>query len=137
MKYCIEPVLGLTQAAGTLQRTRSARRTPFRQGRGPAQSSKLRSAEDGSVSFHHFWLWYRNYKAAAPPANVRQLLDNLVPEIPGQYQDVIRLSALNPLGGINRYVRTRQEMVLLVRADIYCVVQEVVSDSAIVEQCIS
>src|SRR6476660_2415937 len=122
MKCCIEPALGLNQAGGILQRTRSARRIPFRQGRGPVQSSKLRSAEDGSVSFHHFWLWDGNYKTAAPPANVSQLLDDFVPKIPGQDQNVIRLGELNPLGGINMHVCTRQEMVLLVRTDIHCIV---------------
>src|SRR5882762_6058230 len=136
-KCRIEPALVSTQAAETLQRTRSARRTPSRRRRVPVQSGRLRLAEDGSVSFHHFRPRDGNNKTAAPLADVSQLLDDFVPEIPGQNQDVIRLSTPNPLGRVNGYMRTGEKMVLLVRTDIHCVIQEVLPDSAKIEQCIS
>src|SRR6266850_7300308 len=88
----------------------------------------------GEWSRVHFHLGDGYDELAAPFADVRHLLHDLVPEIPGQDQDVVRLGLADPVWVEDRHVGARQELALLVRAAIHRVVEEVRPDAAVVQQ---
>src|SRR5882724_887061 len=90
--------------------------------------------ESGEWSRVHFDLGDGYDELAAPLPDVRHLFHDLVPEIPGQDQDVVRLGLADPVGVEDRHVGARQELALLVRAAIHRVVEEVRPDAAVVQQ---
>src|SRR5262245_57050883 len=76
----------------------------------------------------------RDDELGPPLARVRQLLEDLVLEVPGEYEDVVGPSFSDPLGSVDRDVRAREEAALLVRVAVDGEVDEVAADPAVVEQ---
>src|SRR5919198_2003709 len=76
----------------------------------------------------------RHDELAAPLADVRHLLDDLVRQVPRQDQHVVRASLADALWMVDRHARPRKELALLVRASVHGEVDEVCSDAAVVEK---
>src|SRR5262249_43335995 len=75
-----------------------------------------------------------DHETAPPGAHHRHLLDDLRLEVPGKYEHIVGLRPLDLLGRSDRDVRSGEIPALLVRAAIDGVVEEIGSDSAVVEQ---
>src|SRR5580658_9340030 len=80
------------------------------------------------------YLWNRHDKAAAPLSNEPQLLHDLVFQVPGQDHDILGLGLTDPVRMMNRNTATRQESPLLVRAAIHCVLDQILTDAAVMQQ---
>ena len=76
----------------------------------------------------------RHDERAAPFARVGQLRHDLFLQVPRQDQDVVGPRLGQPLGCVNRNVRARQKLAVLVRIAVDRVVQEIGADAAIVQQ---
>src|SRR5579859_8184948 len=71
---------------------------------------------------------------AAPRADARHLLDDLVFEVPGQHEHVVGLRLENPLRRVDRHAHSRDEPALLMWTAVDGVREQVRADAAIVEQ---
>src|SRR6266852_3637234 len=76
----------------------------------------------------------RRYAPAAPFPYIGHLSHDLLAEIPGQQQQIVRLRFGDPVGMVYYDVGARQEAALLVGAAIDDIVDEVRPDAAIVQQ---
>ena len=78
----------------------------------------------------------RNQESAAPIPYVAHLLHDFVLQIPGQDQQVVWFSLFDFIGVMNRNMCPGQEMSLLVRIPVYCIIYEIRSDATIVQESI-
>src|SRR5207248_10209333 len=74
---------------------------------------------------------------AAPKANIAHLRNDFFTQIPRQDQHKIGLGLGDRSRVVNRYARPRKEVVLLVRAPIDGEIEELRSNSTIVQQCVA
>jgi hypothetical protein len=65
---------------------------------------------------------------------VGHLRHDFILEVPREDKDVVGLRFLDFLRSVNRYVRARQELPLLVETAVDCVVDEVGPNSAVVQE---
>ena len=114
------------QEAPAAERARTSRadRSPARE-RIDARPSRLLMFRD---------LRDRHHELPPQSGCRRHLLHDLVLQVPGQDEDVVRPGLRDPVGGEDRDVRARQELPLLVRVAVDRVVEEVRPDAAVVEQ---
>src|SRR5690349_11032499 len=85
------------------------------------------------LSRAHLNLGNRNDEFPAPVADVGKLIDDLVLQIPGQDQDVVRSRLLNSLGREDRDMGSRQKFVVLVWVAINGVVDKVRTNPAVIQ----
>src|SRR5690348_8553938 len=89
------------------------------------------------ASAHDLYLGDRYDKPAAPLAHIREVLHDLVTQIPWQDEDIVRTRVANGLWGQNRNMRARGVLALLVGIAVDRKIEEIRADAAIVEQCVS
>ena len=80
----------------------------------------------------YFWNWH--YEPAAPLANVSHLLGNLFLNIPRKNQYIIWLGLHDTFRRKNWNTCTREKTALLLRAAVYGVIKEVLTNSAVIQQ---
>src|SRR5262249_43817085 len=103
-------------------------RFTFHEERRRAPRKKLDLAARSARLRKHARLGDRYDPAAAPFANVRRLLDDLVHDVPRPDEQVVGAGFANALGREDRNVRTRQEFALLVGVAIHDVVEKIRAD---------
>src|ERR1700722_14179357 len=94
-------------------------------------------SEPGGDSREQCQLRRARSEASAPLADEAELLDDLVLQVPRQDQHHIWSVLAQSLRRADRNVRARQEVALLVRVQVACVVDEIAADAAVVEQCVA
>src|SRR5215469_1101950 len=78
---------------------------------------------------------YRHDKAATPLLYEMQLLYDFVFQIPGEYDDIVRLRILNPVWMVDRNVTAWKVSSLLIRAAINSVFNQVWSNARVIQKC--
>src|SRR5215467_5793418 len=76
----------------------------------------------------------RENQPAAPGPDVAKLLRDLLPEVPGQDENVVGFGLRQPLGRVDGDMGAGQELALLHRAPVNGVGQQVGPDAAVVQQ---
>src|SRR5882724_1252559 len=104
----------------------------IRSGAAPAGRKPRRAIIGGSLD--DLRLGDRDDELGPPRPGVRELLHDLVLEVPRQDEDVVRLLGVDLVGREARDVRTGQEPAVLVGIAIDGEVDEVGADTAVVEQ---
>src|ERR1700704_4981593 len=79
----------------------------------------------------------RNDEFASPLADMSHLLHDLVLQVPGQGQQVVRSSLADLVGGIDRNVSPRSKLPMLVGIPIHRIVKKICPHSTIVQQRIA
>src|SRR4029077_2859847 len=79
----------------------------------------------------------RNDEFAAPLADMSHLLHDLILQVPGQDEQVVRSSLAHLIGGIDRNVSPRSKLPMLVGIPIDRIVKKICSPSTIVQQRIA
>src|SRR5215467_12852990 len=73
-------------------------------------------------------------KAPTPLPDKLQLLHDLVFQVPGEDDYIVRLRLSNPVGMMDWNMTARQEASLLIRASVHGVFDQVLADSAVMQQ---
>src|ERR1700722_17213905 len=81
--------------------------------------------------------WNRHNKLRTPLARISQLRHNLILKVPRQNQNIIPPAPADLLPWVDRNVWSRQETPMLVRIPIHGELQEVLANTAIIQQRIS
>src|SRR5438874_3729975 len=94
---------------------------------------RMPSPPQNSTTFmsHHLQGGDREDQPAAPVPHVAQLRGDFGTEVPWQYQDVVRPVLRDPVRVVDRDVRTRKELPLLVRAAVDGVTHQIRPDAAV------
>src|SRR5208282_1127323 len=98
---------------------------------------KAHKANAIAISFVNLHFRNRDDKLSAPFPDERQLLHNLILQIPRQDENVVGPRRAQLFGRKNRDVGARQESSVLVRIAIHCEIHKIRADAAVIQERIS
>src|SRR6266853_2431429 len=135
---CVTPSLIERPANHRISRHHPYRNFTFRRIQREHCASLSRGQWSSSgASLMNLHLRNRHNKFPAPLANKRILLDDFVFQIPWEDEQKVRLRLPDPLRRKNRHVRPRQESAVFVRIAIDGVIEEIRSNRAVIQKCVS